>query len=165
MGPFCQAAPSCCLKWAFWCLLKLEVMAGCSLIGCQEDSKYFHTHTAIIRIQTPTYTHTKHTHGRTTSWFNWSNRLSWPVVQNHKAPLPTQTQTSRHAQISYRCIVGAPNKDLSGSAEQWRKARLVASQTGRWIESIMTVRKKKKTGQITNSCWIILDSFFILLNF
>lgn len=36
----------------FWCVLKLEVMLGRFLIGCQEDSKYFHAHAADTRRHT-----------------------------------------------------------------------------------------------------------------
>lgn len=42
----------------FWYVLKLEVMLGRFLIGCQEDSKYFHAHAADTR----THTHTQQIH-------------------------------------------------------------------------------------------------------
>lgn len=49
-------------------------MLGLPLIGCQEDSKYFHTH--------------KETHRTNTSWFNWSNWLPWSINQ--------VTRTNKH---------------------------------------------------------------------
>lgn len=87
-------------KWGFWCLLKLEVMSGRSLIGCQEDSKYFHTHTADTRRCT------EQIHPVLIGQIGFRG-LECKIINR-------DTHTHTQADTPQWCTVGAPNKDLSG---------------------------------------------------
>lgn len=106
-------------KVSFWCLLKLEVMSGCSLIGCQEDSKYFHAHTA------DSCTHTQQMHpgliGQT-GFLRQQCKIRKPF------PPPRMSTHTYHSDVW--CMFLIRICQACGSAEHWRKED--APETERW---------------------------------